>query len=72
VARTGFAPLLAGAAMYGAIIGARALLAEIEIAYRLPVLILVGIVVYLACITLLKRRIWKDLGRVVAALRASA
>jgi len=72
VARTGFTPMLAGAAMYGVIMMVRALLAEAEVAYRLPALILGGTLAYLAVITVLKRSIWNDLGRVIAALRASA
>jgi O-antigen/teichoic acid export membrane protein len=64
------APLLAGGAMYGAVVGVRFLLAGQDEFLRLPLLIAVGAAVYLAAVSLLDRSVWTDVRRVASALRA--
>ena len=64
------APLVAGAAMYGVVLGARFLLATQDEFLRLPVLIAVGAAAYLAAVSLLDRGVWADVRRVASALRA--
>lgn len=68
--RAGFAPMIAGAAMYGAVTLGRAAWPDMPLAPRLLGLILTGSIVYLAIITLVERTIWRDVRRMVAALRA--
>jgi teichuronic acid exporter len=63
------APLLAGAAMYGAVLGVRLLLAAQEALLRLPLLIVVGAGAYLAAVSVLDRSVWSDVKRVASALR---
>ena len=64
------APLVAGAAMYGSVLGARFLLATQDEFLRLPLLIAVGAAAYLAAVSLLDRGVWTDVKRVASALRA--
>ena len=64
------APLLAGIAMYGAVTGARVLLDDAEEWARLPMLIAIGGVVYLAIVRLTDRALWLDFRKLATALRA--
>ncbi len=63
------APLLAGVAMYGAVAGARLLLDDAEEWVRLPVLIAIGGVVYLAVVRLADQALWLDFRKLTTALR---
>ncbi len=63
------APLLAGIAMYGAVAGTRLLLDDADEGVRLPVLIAVGGVVYLAIVRLADQALWLDFRKLAAALR---
>jgi teichuronic acid exporter len=64
-----WAPVTAGAAMYGVVMGTRALLVEVEDLYRLPTLMTVGAATYLGLVSLFDRRISRDLKRIFSALR---
>lgn len=48
----------------------RTFLASASTGYRFPVLILIGAVVYLPCLSRLNRRMWTDVQRLYTALRA--
>jgi O-antigen/teichoic acid export membrane protein len=70
VARTGTAPMAAGLALYGAVVLARWLWPDADLPLRLTLLILAGGLAYLATITLIDPRVWRDTKRLIAALRA--
>jgi O-antigen/teichoic acid export membrane protein len=70
VARTLRDPILAGGAMYGLVSMGRMFLTGVVNGYKLPALIVIGAVVYLPCLSLLNRRMWTDVQRLYAALRA--
>lgn len=70
VARTGTAPMVAGLALYGAVVLTRQLWPAADLLLRFPALILVGGLAYLAAITVIDPKVWRDAKRLVAALRA--
>jgi teichuronic acid exporter len=63
------APFIAGIAMYAAVTLARLPMKDIEELSRLPVLILLGAVVYLGTVRIVDRSIWSDVQRLASALR---
>lgn len=63
-------PVLAGAAMYVAVTAMRGLLGDAEELARLPVLIAVGVIVYVATVRIVDRSIWVDVRRLATALRS--
>ena len=70
VARTLRDPILAGGAMYGLVSMGRIFLTGMVNGYKLPALIVIGAAVYVPCLSLLNRRMWTDVQRLYAALRA--
>lgn len=70
VARTLRDPILAGGAMYGLVSMGRMFLTGMVNGYKLPALIVIGAAVYVPCLSLLNRRMWTDVQRLYAALRA--
>jgi hypothetical protein len=62
-------PVLAGVAMYGAVTLARLPVSGLEELTRLPFLIAVGAVTYLAVVRLTDRTIWTDARKLAAAVR---
>jgi O-antigen/teichoic acid export membrane protein len=70
VARTLRDPVLAGGVMYAMVTVGRTFMASASNGHRLPVLILIGAVVYVPCLSLLNRRMWTDVQRLYTALRA--
>jgi hypothetical protein len=65
-----YAPLTAGAAMFGAVAMTRSLTSSLDDLQRSAVLILVGAATYLALIAVLDRRVWVDFKRLMSALKA--
>jgi teichuronic acid exporter len=63
------APLIAGAAMYGVVNGARALLDGVEEWSRLLILVAAGGGVYLAVVRVVDQALWVDVRRLATALR---
>ena len=63
------APLIAGIAMYTAVLATRFMLADWEEASRLPVLIVVGGASYLLVVQLVDRTIWAEARRLATALK---
>ena len=64
-----WAPVAAGAAMYATVTATRSAFAAAEDLFRLPILIAVGAATYLALVSMLDRRIWRDIKRMASALR---
>ena len=64
-----WAPVAAGGAMYATVTATRSVFAAAEDVSRLPILIAVGAGTYLALISMLDRRIWRDVSRMASALR---
>ena len=64
-----WAPVAAGVAMYATVTATRSVFAAAEDLSRLPILIAVGAGTYLALISMLDRRIWRDVSRMASALR---
>lgn len=62
-------PIVAGVAMYAAVTLARMALVDAEKLVRLPVLVAVGAVTYLAVVRLTDRTIWSDARKLAAAVR---
>jgi len=69
VVRAGAAPLIAGVALVVAVLALRPLLAGAAEPLRLAALILAGLAVYVAVVTLLEREVWEDVRRIVAAAK---
>lgn len=70
VGRATWRPIAAGAAMYFAVVVARACMAELTDLLRLPSLIGVGAIAYLAVLHLLEPGIWRELLRVWRAAKS--
>lgn len=64
-------PILAAVAMYGAVAGSRQLLQDADALVRLPLLVVVGAIVYVAAITLFDRQSWLLLRRAATVLRSA-
>jgi O-antigen/teichoic acid export membrane protein len=62
-------PIVAGAAMYGAVALARLPLGGLDEAVRLPLLVVVGAAAYLSVVRLTDRTIWSDARKLAAAAR---
>ncbi|MGD9597432.1 MAG: lipopolysaccharide biosynthesis protein [Steroidobacteraceae bacterium] len=62
-------PVLAGCAMYAAVVFTRTLLPGLDSAWLLPILIAVGCATYVSAIAVLDRTIFADLRRVASAVR---
>lgn len=63
------APVIAGSAMYLAVIAARWVMADVPDAARLAILILVGAGAFLLTVQLVDRSVWADVRKLAAAVR---
>ena len=64
-----WAPVAAGGAMYATVMGTRIIFAATEDLFRLPILIAVGAATYLTLVSMLDRRVWRDVRRLASSLR---